>query len=237
MHRVDPRAGRPDLAPLLRARSVAVVGASQPDRFGGKLLRNLVRFGYPGGLFPVNPRYDRLQELPCFPSLRALPARPDCALLAVPNARLEESLAEAAACGIPAAVIFANAWSDPALPGPGLERRLAAIAVEHGMAVCGPNCMGFVSLRERLPVSGYDVNPGTPAGGVTLVSHSGSVWDALLQNRRGIAFNYVVSPGNEMVTTVADYLLFALTDPGTRAIGVFLEAVRDPETFTEALAL
>jgi len=231
----DPRAPRPDLAPLLRARSVAVVGASQPDRFGGKLLRNLVRFGYPGGLYPVNPRYERLQERRCFASLRELPERPDLALLAVPSARLEESLAEAAECGIPAAVIFANAWSDPALPGPSLEHRLAAIAREHAICVCGPNCMGFASLRERLPASGYDVNPDTPAGRVTLVSHSGSVWDALLQNRRGVAFNYLVSPGNEMVTTAADYLHFALADPETRAIGVFLEAVRDPETFTAAL--
>jgi len=192
MHEPDPRDGRPDLTPLLRARSVAVVGASEPERFGGKLLRNLLRFGYPGGIFPVNPRRERLQGRACFASLRELPERPDCALLAVPNARLEESLAEAAACGIPAAVIFASAWSDPALPGPPLERRLAAIAAEHGMAVCGPNCMGFASLRERLPVSGYDVRPDTPSGRVALVSHSGSVWDALLQNRRGLAFSYLV---------------------------------------------
>jgi acyl-CoA synthetase (NDP forming) len=224
-----------DLAPLLRARSVAVVGASGPERFGGKLCLNLLRFAYPGAIYPVNPRYQSLFDLPCHPSLRALPERPDCALLAVPNARLEESLAEAAACGIPAAVIFASAWSDPAAGEPRLQDRLAGIARSHGMVVCGPNCMGYVSLAERLAVSGYDANPETPAGRVALITHSGSVWDALLQNRRGVAWNYIVSPGNEMVTTVADYMHFALDDPHTRAIGLFLEAVRDPATFRSAL--
>jgi acyl-CoA synthetase (NDP forming) len=233
----DSRAPRPDLTPLLRARSVAVVGASESDRFGGKLCRNLRAFGYAGGVSYVNPRYERLFDRPCHPRLAALPERPDCALLAVPNAGLEAALADAAAAGIPAAVIFANAWSDPAEPGPPLQERLAAIARAHGMAVCGPNCMGFVSLAERLPVSGYDANPDTPAGHVALVTHSGSVWDALLQNRREVAWNYIVSPGNEMVTTAADYVLFALGDPGTRAIGLFLETVRDPATFVAALAL
>ena len=233
----DAPARRQDLAPLLRARSVAVVGASQPDRFGGKLCQNLLRFGYGGEVFGVNPRYESLFERPCYPSLRALPERPDCVLLAVPNARLVDALAEAAACGIPAAVIFANAWSDPALAGPSLQDRLAEIARASGMVVCGPNCMGFVSLAERLAVSGYDVNPDTPAGRVALVTHSGSVWDALLQNRRGVAWNYIVSPGNEMVTTAADYLHFALSDPATRAIGLFLETVRDPEGFVAALTL
>ena len=232
----DLLAPRQDLRPLLRARAVAVVGASESDRFGGRLCRNLRSFGYGGGVFYVNPRYERLFDRPCYSRLADLPERPDCALLAVPNARLQVALEEVAASGIPSAVIFANAWSDPADPGPPLQDRLAAIARAHGMVVCGPNCMGFVALAERLPVSGYDVNPDTPAGHVALITHSGSVWDALLQNRRGVAWNYIVSPGNEMVTTAADYMQFALADPGTRAIGLFLEAVRDPETFVAALA-
>lgn len=233
----EGRALRQDLRPLLRARSVAVVGASHPGRFGGILCENLRSFGYRGRIFPVNPRYEELQGLRCHPDLRALPERPDLALLAVPNSRLLDALRDAAECGIRAAVIFANAWSDPAQPGPSLQDQLAAVAREHGMAVCGPNCMGFVSLVDRLAVSGYPTNPATPAGRVALFTHSGSVWDALLQNRRGVAWSTIVSPGNEMVTTVADYMHFVLDDPETRAIGIFLETVRDPEGFLSALEL
>jgi acyl-CoA synthetase (NDP forming) len=235
MSATDPRARRQDLTPLLHARSVAIVGISQPGRFGGMVHENLARFGYTGTIHGINPRYDSLYDRPCHASLRDLPERPDCALLAVPNSRLLEALEEAAECGIPAAVIFASAWSDPGAGEPSLESRLREVARAHDMAICGPNCMGFVSPRQRLAVSGY-ATPARPAGPITLVSHSGSVFDAFLQNQRDLDFNYIVSAGNEIATSVADYMQFALADDTTRAIGLFLEAVRDPATFSAALA-
>jgi acyl-CoA synthetase (NDP forming) len=230
----ESRRPRQDLTPLLKARSVAIVGLSGPERFGGILFGNLMKFGYEGEIFGVNPRYESLYDRPCYPSLRELPERPDCALLAVPNARLADALEEAAACGIPAAAIYASAWSEPG-EELALQDRLKQIAKAGSMVVCGPNCMGFVTPGRRLPASGYPVNPETPTGHVTLVSHSGSVWEGFLQNQRGLAFNYIVSPGNEMVTTVADYMQFALADESTQLIGLFLETVRDPETFLLAL--
>jgi len=228
------RQRRQDLTPLLHARSVAIVGISGPERFGGVLYQNLTQFGYEGEIFGVNPRYETLYDRPCYPTLRDLPARPDCALLAVPNARIVDALAEAADCGIPAAAIFASAWSEPG-EEPSLQHQLQEVAQAHSMVVCGPNCMGFVSTGRRLSVSGYPVDPKTPAGHVALISHSGSVWEGFLQNQRGVAFNYIVSPGNEMVTTVADYMQFVLAEESTRVIGLFLETVRDPETFLAAL--
>ncbi|GAB4420331.1 MAG: acetate--CoA ligase family protein [Anaerolineae bacterium] len=251
---------RQNLAPLLGARSVALVGISQPGRFGGRLYANLRDFGYTGQIYGVNPRYHSLYDQPCYPSLSDLPNRPDCAILAVPNGRLLESFQETAALEIPAAVIFASAYLPPS-PSPrargeqegginspaedstlnvqrsnvSLQDQLAEIANANGIAVCGPNCMGFFALEERLAVSGYESNPAMPAGSVTLISHSGSMWDALLQNNRRVHFNYAISSGNEMVTSLADYIQFALTDPSTRVIGLFLETVRDPQTFKAAL--
>jgi acyl-CoA synthetase (NDP forming) len=225
---------RRDLTPLLAARSIAIVGISGPGRFGGTLFANLMAYGYPGKIFGINPRYETLYDRPCYSSLAELPEKPDCALLAVPNARIVDALEEAADCGIPAAAIFANAWSEPD-EEPSLHARLQEVARAHEMIVCGPNGMGFVSTAQRLPVSGYSVNPETPSGCVTLISHSGAVWEGFLQNQRGVAFNYIVSPGNEIVTTVADYMQFALADESTRVIGLFLETVRDPETFLAAL--
>ena len=86
------RTSRQDLTPLLHARSLAIVGISHPERFGGRLFSNLRRFGYAGRVFGVNPRYTTLYDEPCYPSLAALPERPDCALLAVPNAGLVGAL-------------------------------------------------------------------------------------------------------------------------------------------------
>ncbi|MBW2231308.1 MAG: acetate--CoA ligase family protein [Deltaproteobacteria bacterium] len=218
------------------AESVAIIGISQPDRFGGTLFQSLAGFGYEGEIYGVSPRYESLYDRPCYASIGQLPARPDCALLAVPNSRLCASLEEVAEFGVPAAVIYASAYTDPDESGPSLEARLTEIAKAHDMIVCGPNCMGFVTPARRLSVNGFETNPDTPAGGVTLITHSGSVWEAFLQNRRGVAFNYIVSSGNEIVTTVADYMQHALKDPTTRVIGLFLETVRDPLTFEAALA-
>lgn len=227
---------RQNLTPLLRARSVAIVGISQPDRFGGRVYTNLRDFGYTGQIYGINPRYSSLYEQPCYPTLSDLPDRPDCAILAVPNGHLLETLQEAAVLKIPAAVIFASAYSEKAkAEAKSLQDQLAEVAQANSIAICGPNCMGFFALHERLAVSGYESNPALPAGNVTLISHSGSMWDALLQNNRQVHFNYAISSGNEMVTTLADHMQFALTDPTTRVIGLFLETVRDPQTFKAAL--
>jgi acyl-CoA synthetase (NDP forming) len=230
----ETRSRRQDLSPMLKARSVGLVGISQPGRFGGLLFENLRSWGYAGALYGVNPRYESLYDRPCYPSLRDLPERPDCALLAVPNSRVEAALEEVAECGIPAAVVFGNAWSEPD-EQPSLQARLAGIARESGTVLCGPNCMGFISLGHRLPVTGYPTNPAQQAGNVTLISHSGSVWDAFVQNQRGVRWDYIISSGNEAVTTVADYMQFALGESTTQVIGIFLETVRDPETFEAAL--
>jgi acyl-CoA synthetase (NDP forming) len=227
---------RQDLTPLLHARSVAIVGISQPGRFGGILAQNLAGFGYEGPIYGVNPRYESLYDRPCYPSLGDLPERPDLALLAVPNSRLLATLEEVAKCQIPAAVIFANAHLDTKDGEPSLQDQLTQLAREHDLAVCGPNCMGFLAPGRGLAVTGYPTNPDTPAGNVTLVSHSGSVWESFVQNNRGVAFNYIVSTGNEMVISVADVMQFALANETTEVIGLYLETVRDPETFKAALA-
>lgn len=214
------------LASLLHARSVAIVGLSQPGKFGGQVYANLKNLDYPGAIFGVNPSHESLYDQPCYPSLKALPQIPDCAILGVSNERLIPALREAAEMGVPSAVIFASAHA--------VQEQLAEIARAHRMVVCGPNGMGFVAFGQRLAASGYPVIP-TPPGNIALITHSGSVFDALAQNNRGVRFNYAISPGNEMVTTMTDYLHFVLDDPTTRIIALFLETVRDPQNFVAAL--
>jgi acetate---CoA ligase (ADP-forming) len=222
--------GRP-LAPMLEARSVAVVGASaRAGSFGQQLLSQLLRGGYQGTVHPVNPRYPEVLGLPCRPSLAELPGPVDLAVLAVPNHALEAELQAAADAAIPAAVIFASCAPQ------GLAERLRAIAEAAGMAVCGGNGMGFFNLEQRLRVCGYPEPEDLPCGPVAVVSHSGSVFSALLHNRRGLRFNLVVSCGMELVTSAAAYLDHALELESTRVVALFLETVREPAAFRAALA-
>ena len=238
------------LAPLLQPRSVAVVGASaRPGSFGDQLVAQLLGGGYRGTVHLVNPRYREVAGRPCHRSLADLPGPVDLAVLAVPNAALEAQLQAAAAAGIPAAVIFASCiegdppggpQAPPRTPpsraiGP-LAERLRAIAEAAGMVVCGGNGMGFFNLEESLRVCGFPEPADLPAGPVAVVSHSGSVFSALLHNDRGLRFNLVVSAGNELVTSAAAYLDHALELPSTRVVALFLETVREPAAFRAALA-
>ena len=222
---------------MLEARSVAVVGASaRSDSFGEQLIRELKRGGYDGSVFPVNPRYEDVGGLTCVPSLEDVPAGVELAILGVPNPKLEEQLSLAGSLGIPAAVIFASCYEETPPGETPLSQRLTEIASNAGMSVCGGNCMGFLNLERGLRACGYPMPDDMEPGHITFISHSGSAFAAFAYNDRRLRFNLLVSSGQELVTTAADYLFYALRLESTRVVGMFLESVRDPAPFRAALA-
>ena len=226
----------PRLAPLLSPRSIAFVGASARVGAPGHTMLDLNRGGaLEGRLYPVNPRYSRVDGLDCYPSLDALPEVPDLAVLGLADQRLERALSEAAAAGVRAAVIFGGAnLEEPHQTR--LVRRLTAIAKEANLPVCGGNCMGYYNLDAGLRIT-FSRPPRTlPGGSVALISHSGSSWSSLSHNDGRLKFNLSVSSGQELTVGVADYMRYALSMPTTRAIGLVLETVRRPEDFLAALS-
>jgi len=225
---------------MLEARGVALVGASmRAASFGSRMLEEVGKSSAQPRVYPVNPRYADLGGARCYPSLADLPEAPDLALLAVPDAALEQQLSLAAGIGCRSAVIFGNAHEDQALAAdgsrPGLRDRLAAIARSAGMALCGAGCMGFANVSHGLRALGYTEPDPLPVGPVALVTHSGSVFSALLRARRGFGFTLAVSSGQELVTAGPAYLDYALNDPGTRVIGLVLETIRDGAALREVL--
>jgi acyl-CoA synthetase (NDP forming) len=228
--------GAPVVA-MLEARSVAVVGASAtPGSFGEQMMIQLVTSGgFDGATYPVNPKYDELFGLPCAPSITDVPGPVDLAIIGVANALLEEQLLACARAGARSAVIFASAFEPPS-DGPPLIERLREIAVGSGMALCGPNGMGFLNVERRLRVCGFHEPADLEPGGIAFISHSGSAFSAMLHNRRGLRFNLVVSSGLELVTTMDEYLTYALDLDSTRAVALFMETVRHPEGFRSSLA-
>ena len=223
------------LRAMLEARSVAVVGASPKfDSPGYHMVRQLIIGGFSGEAAAVNPKYDDVEGIACFPSLGEVPFVPDLVLLGVGNRRLEGQMEEAARCGARGVVVFASALEDPPA-NPPLTERLRRIAAEAGMAVCGANCMGFADVERGLRALAFEERADLEPGNVAWISHSGSAFSALLHAERGIRFNLAVSTGQELTTTMADYMLYALERESTEAISLFLETVRDPEGFRLAL--
>ncbi|MHB1553773.1 MAG: acetate--CoA ligase family protein [Acidimicrobiales bacterium] len=222
------------LTRLLEASSVAVVGASErAGSVGETTLRQLVECGFEGEVFPVNPRHRSLRGLSCYPSLEELPVSVDLAVIALPDALLEEQLSMAARLGVGSAVIFASAFDEPAEGEPRLTERLAAIANEAGMALCGANCMGFVHPAASLEICGFSLPAELGPGPICLLSHSGSSFSALLHNDRGLKFNLAVSSGQELVTTAADYVSYGISMEGTAVVGLVVEQLRDVPRFSE----
>jgi acyl-CoA synthetase (NDP forming) len=223
---------------MLEARSVAVVGASvREGSVGNQSVVELVEGGFDGRIIPVNPKYDEILGLPCVGSLAEITEPLDLVILAVSNALLEEQLRLAADAGAGSAVIFASGYEEPRDGVPPLTDRLAAIARDAGMAICGGNCMGFANLERRVRALGFYEPKDAPVGGVTFLSHSGSAFSAMIHNDRALGLNLAVSAGQEFVTTVADYLGYALGLESTKAVGLFIETVRDPDGFRSALGL
>jgi acetate---CoA ligase (ADP-forming) len=223
------------LRAMLEARSVAMVGASPRfDTPGNYMVKQLVIGGFSGEVAAVNPRYDEVEGIACFPRLEELPFVPELVLLAVGNRRLEGQMEAAARCGARGVVVFASGLEDPP-DDPPLTERLRSIAADAGMAVCGANCMGFADVERGLRALAFEERADLEPGNVAWISHSGSAFSALLHAERGIRFNLAVSTGQELRTTMADYMLYALERESTRVISLFLETVRDPERFRLAL--
>jgi acyl-CoA synthetase (NDP forming) len=214
---------------LLAPRSVAIVGASpREDAIGFRVIRNLRRLGYPGRIVPVNPRYPEVAGLSCYPSLTALPEAVDAAFIAVPNTSGPALVEEAAKAGIQALIVNASGYADGGPEGRALEQQLVAAATAHGIAVAGPNNMGYVNVHGRVAMWTAARLPEFRPGPVAIISQSGSIALALSQDERALGIAYVISAGNEAVVTAADYLDAVVRDDAVRVVLVFLETIRDP---------
>lgn len=223
---------------MLQARSVAIVGASgRTGSVGEQTLRQMRNGGFEGEIHPVNPRYDTLLGLTCHPDISSVDQPIDLAVLAVGNAHLESETAKALGAGARSLAIFASCHGLAADGVTPLRDRIAALANDAGAQICGGNGMGFVNVENRLRVCGFYQPEVLKPGGITFLSHSGSLFSAMLHNRRGLAYNLVVSTGLELNTTMADYLAWALDLETTRVVALFMETIRDPGGFSHALSL
>lgn len=224
------------LDPLLRPRSVAVVGASErPDSMGEWSLRNLRRGGFRGAIYPVNPGYDELAGLRCYANLAELPERPDMVMFAVGDHRLERALDEAIAQKIPAAVLMSSLYLDDDTE-PKLKARVHRKITHSGMLVCGANGMGFYNVRDRVWACGFDSRMHAAPGNASLISHSGSGMSGIIDCEERLKLNFAVSAGNEMSVAMDQYLDFVLDLPETKVVGLFIETARNPAGFRQALA-
>ena len=226
-----------DLKPLLAPRAIAVVGASDRPGAGSLVLDNLRQLGFPGPVYPVNPKYSELAGWRCYPSLRDLPGPVDSVAILLGYQRVLPVLQEAAAIGARGAWSLASGFGEAGPAGEALQAEVAAFCHEHSIALCGPNCIGVVNFHARAATYSVALPPSamTP-GHVGAVVQSGAVCLGLANAARGLGFSTLISSGNEAALDNADYIAYLADDPQTRVILAFIEGFRRPERFMAAAA-
>lgn len=216
-----------DLNKLFSPRSIAVIGAStRQGSVGYTLTENLLKNGYAGEVYPVNPKTDTLFGLPCYRNISDIGRGIDLAIIIVPAAIVPQVLRESGAKGVKAAIIISSGFKETGAAGKKLEDELASIAKESGIALLGPNCLGF--LRPSISLNASFAKHMPAQGSIAFFSQSGALCTALLDLTAGeLGFSHFVSTGNKAVIDENELLRFFAQDDDTKAIGLYAEDLAD----------
>jgi acyl-CoA synthetase (NDP forming) len=236
-------ARRFDLHRLLRPRSVAVAGASpDPRSIGGAILRNLRNSRFNGQLTLVSQTRDRIDDQPCVKSLRDIPEGTDAVILNLPRVAIRQALEDCVARKVGGAVVFATGFGESGEAGRAEQEAISTLCREAGLALLGPNCLGFANYVDGMCASFEDLNfsqtnlaqtnlaPG--ARRVAVIAQSGATAANVRSSlqARGIAVSHVVSTGNEAVLRIDDFITYVIEE-GVSAIALYVEQVRNPAAF------
>jgi len=220
---------------LFRPESVAIVGASQKGGFATEILMNIKKWGFSGEVVAVNPRYEQIEGVPCFPSLSAIPHRIGVAIIAIPSKAIPAVLDDCEAAGVGAIQIISSGFAEQVGDGFAKQRWLMEWAERTGIPVVGPNCFGLMNPANRLMAVPLDFHT-MKAGGISAILQSGTLVYSLLVPllARGIGIGRVVTIGNEACLDVADFIDYFADEDDTRVITSYCEQIKRPLEFIKA---
>lgn len=219
------------LEQLFRPRSIAIVGASEDfTKINGRPVKFLLDKQYAGTIMPVNPKYETLAGLRCYPSVAAIPNPVDLAIVAVPARSVSEAVQDCTAKGVGAVVVFSSGFGEMGEEGRRLETAVAEAARKGGVRLLGPNTLGFMNTFDRVLATFSQAGDGeAPPGPVAFVTQSGAFGTAIvaLGRQRGLAFGYFINSGNEAELGFAEILAYVVEDPKVRVVAGYIEGLKD----------
>lgn len=222
---------------LLQPQTVAVIGASaDPAKTAGRPVAYLRKHGFKGKIYPVNPRVPDIEGLRCYPDIRSLPETPDVGIVLLGADRAQDAVRELAARGTVAAIVLASGYAETGAEGARRQREL--LEASGTMRLLGPNTIGLVNLTDNitLSASGALEMDRFPIGNIGVVSQSGGILGALLSRAaaRGIGLSKLISTSNEADLELADFISYLVDDEATKVIALYVESVRNVNTFRNA---
>jgi acetyl-CoA synthetase (ADP-forming) len=226
---------------ILHPSAVAVFGASESkDKFGGRIMNFLVRHGFSGKIFPINPNRSEILGRKAFPRINDVREPIQVAILAVPPDRLRDSIEQCIEAGVGCCIIITTGFAEAGEAGALLQDEIVRRAQSAGMRIMGPNCMGLINTGWKLALCSSVVldTDRFLTGKIALVSQSGALMVSLFDRAEseGIGLGICVSLGNQSDIEICDVLEYLVDDPGTSAICLYVEGFRDPARFVRAAA-
>ncbi len=226
---------------MLNPASIAVVGATPRLQYGGRFLQAALRAKDRVKVYPVNPRYEEMMGVKCYPSLKELPESPDLVGIIVPHDRVMDVLEECAKKGAGSAIVISAGFAERGTEDRGaLQQQIGDFARQSGVRICGPNCLGVANLRKGIWASSSSLGAEGVSGPIALVSQSGaSAFGPFLSRAadRGIGYSYIISTGNEADLGASDFIRYLLEDDATRVIACFIEGFQNGRKFMEVARL
>ncbi len=219
---------------LLNPRTIAVVGAShKPGKVGHEVLRNLINYGFPGKIYPVNPKGGEILGLRVYRSLLEVPDEVDLAVIVVPARIVPSVVEDAGRKGVKALAIITSGFSETGPEGAELERRIVETARRYGMRILGPNIVGIMSTSKRINATFSGLTPYP--GSVTIISQSGALLIAMAGRTwiEKVGINDMISIGNMSDITFPDLLQYYYGDESTKVIGLYIEGLKKGREFIE----
>ena len=227
---------RPDIGPLFEARSVALIGASpQFMKPSGLPLKAMLDTGYQGNIYPVNPNYNSIANLTCYPTVEDIPAEVDLAIIAVPAAHVMPILYQCAAKKIKGVIIFSSGFAETGEEGKLLEKKINDLASDSGMRVLGPNCLGAINNLNGLWASFSSVHERehTYPHRFSLITQSGFIGAFIytVAGKQQLGFEHFASVGNQADVTFTDCFDYMVHSSKSKIITGYIEGLKQGRRF------
>ena len=225
-----------DLSAVFEPRSVAVVGASRtPGKAGFNILENLLRLGYEGQVYPVNPKAEEILGLKAYPAVDQIPGQVDAAIIATPAPAVVEVMRDCARKGVKAAIIISSGFSEESEEGRRLEEVVVEIARQAGIRVVGPNTTGILNSENGFTSSFIPIER-LPSGNVAFVAQTGLFLGVLFEHiisSQRFGISKVAGLGNKADVDDADILEYLVRDAQTKVVAMYIEGLSDGRRFLE----
>ena len=221
---------------IFRPKRIALIGVSNnPDSVAGIALKNLVSGGFQGVVYPINPKYEAVMGITCYPDVKSVPKTPDLVVIATSGHRVPGLIRECGEAGILGVIIMSAGFKESGNEGRKLEEQVKAeVGKYEGMRVIGPNCLGIIVPGHHMNVSFASSTP--KKGNVAFISQSGALCTSALDWAidQNIGFSYFVSIGNTMDVGFGDLIDYFGQDPNTKSIVLYVESISFAREFMTA---